>query len=448
MKRVPRKQEVHMEWWVSLALIVGGLIFILLLGFPVAFGFLLTDLIFTAYLMGKSGLEVLTVQIYASLASFVLSPAPMFILMGELMFHSNLASDTLDVLDRWLSWIPGRLSVLAAVSGTIFAATSGSSMANTAMLGTVLVPEMKRRGYSTFMSVGPIIGIGGLAMLIPPSALAVIFASVAQISVGRVLIGGVVPGVLLGMIFCVFIILCAVIKPSCAPNFHTEPTPFSMKLYLTLKYLVPVGIIIFSVLGLIFLGVATPTEAAAFGALATLIINILMGRFNWRMLKASMKGSLEVTAMVLMIVAASKTFSTVLAFTNATDSMVALVNGLAISPYAVLVAMQVIVVVLGCLMDPVSIMLITIPIFMPIIAALGFDPIWFAVIMLVNLEMGNMTPPFGMLIFVMQGVTPKDVTYEEIVWATVPYMLFDILVMAMIIVWPQLALWLPRVVGE
>jgi len=437
-----------MEWWASLSLIVGCLIFILLLGFPVAFAFLLTDVVFTSYLMGTSGLQVLTLQVYASLASFVLSPVPMFILMGELMFHSNLAKDTLDVLDRWLSRIPGRLSILAAVSGTIFAATSGSSLANTAMLGTVLLPEMRKRGYSVFMSVGPIIGVGGLAMLIPPSALAVIFASIAQISVGQVLMGGVVPGVMLGAIFCVFIVVCAMIKPSCAPNFHTEPTPFSRKLILTFKYLVPVGIIIFSVLGLIFLGVATPTEAAALGALATLIVNIFMGRFNSRMLRASMKGSLEVTAMVLMIVAASKTFSTVLAFTNATDGMVEVVKELAVHPLVILVAMQVIVVILGCLMDPVSIMLITLPLFMPIVTALGFDPIWFAVIMLVNLEMGNMTPPFGMLIFVMQGVAPKDVTYEKIVWATVPYMLFDVLIMVMMFVWPQIALWLPTYVGS
>lgn len=437
-----------MEWWASLSLIVGGLIFILLLGFPVAFAFLLTDFIFTAYLMGTSGLQVLNLQIYSSLASFVLSPAPMFILMGEFMYHSNLANETLDVLDRWLTWIPGRLSILAAVSGTLFAATSGSSLANTAMLGTVLVPEMRKRGYSTFMSVGPIIGVGGLAMLIPPSALAVIFASVAQISVGQVLMGGVIPGVMLGGIFCIFIVLCALISPSSAPDYRTEATPLSLKLLLTIKYLVPVGIIIFSVLGLIFLGVATPTEAAALGALATLLVNVFMGRFNWRMLKASMKGSLEVTAMVLMIVAASKTFSTVLAFTNATEGMVELVKGLAVNPILIIVAMQIIVVILGCLMDPVSIMLITIPIFMPILTALNFDPVWFAVMMMVNLEMGNMTPPFGMLIFVMQGVTPKDVTYEQIVRAAFPYMFFDLLVIAMIMVWPQIALWLPKTLGE
>jgi tripartite ATP-independent transporter DctM subunit len=436
-----------MEWWALLSLIVGTLIFILLLGFPVAFAFLLTDVIFTVYLMGTPGLEVLTLQVYASLASFVISPAPMFILMGEFMFHSNLANDTLDVLDRWLHRIPGRLSILAAVSGTIFAATSGSSLANTAMLGTVLIPEMRKRGYSTFMSVGPIIGAGGLAILIPPSVLAVIFASIAQISVGGVLMGGVIPGVMLGALFCVFIILCAVIKPSCAPSFHTEPTPLSKKLALSFKYLVPVGLIIFAVLGMMFLGLATPTEAAALGALATVVVDIFMGRFNWRMLKASMKGTLEVTAMVFMIIAASKTFSSVLAFTNSTEAMVELVKGFAVHPIVILVGMQAIVAILGCLMDPVSIMMITLPVFMPIVNGLGFDPIWFAVIMMVNLEMGNITPPFGMLLFVMQGVTPEDVTFEKIVWASVPYMLFDVLVMAMIIVWPPIALWVPRITG-
>ena len=434
-----------MEWWAALALIVGSLIAILLIGFPVAFAFLVVDIIFILYQQGFAGLEVLTQQFYTSLASFVLSPAPMFILMGEFMFHSNLANDTLDCLDRWLHRLPGRLSLLAAVSGTIFAATSGSTLANTAMLGTVLIPEMRKRGYSTFMSVGPIIGVGGLAMLIPPSTLAVIFASIAQISVGKVLMGGVIPGVMLGGIFCIFIILCAVIKPACAPKFHSEPTPLAVKVALTFKYLIPVGFIIFSVLGMIFLGLATPTEAAALGALATLIVDLVMGRLSWRMIRASMKGSLEVTAMIFMIVAASKTFSAVLGYTNATDAMVEVIKGVEMAPIVILIAMQLIVVFLGCLMDPVSIMMITLPIFMPIVTSLGFDPIWFAVIMLVNLEMSQMTPPFGILVFVMQGVTPKDVTYGNIVWASVPYMLFDVLVMALIMIWPAIAIWLPSV---
>jgi tripartite ATP-independent transporter DctM subunit len=437
-----------MEWWGVLSILVGTLIVILLMGFPVAFAFLLTDVIFTIYLQGISGLQVLTLQVYTSIASFVLSPAPMFILMGEFMFHTNLANDTLDCLDRWLHRIPGRLGVLAAVSGTIFAATSGSSMANTAMLGTVLIPEMRKRGYSTFMSVGPIIGAGGLAILIPPSALSVIFASIAQISVSGVLIGGAIPGVILGAMFCVFIIGCAVIKPSCAPSYHTAPTPFVQKAALTLKYLVPVGFIIFSVLGMMFLGLATPTEAAALGALATIIVAVAMGRFSFKMLKASVMGTLEVTVMVFMIVAASKTFSSVLAFTNATDGMVAMITSLEVNRYVILIAMQVIVGILGCLMDPVSIMMVTLPIFMPIINSLGFNPIWFAVMMMVNLEMGNITPPFGMLLFVMQGVTRGEISFYDIVKAAAPYMLFDMIIITAIMIFPAIALWLPSLVGQ
>jgi tripartite ATP-independent transporter DctM subunit len=437
-----------MEWWGVLSTLIGTLIVILLMGFPVAFAFLLTDVIFTIYLMGFSGLQVLTLQVYTSIASFVLSPAPMFILMGEFMFHTNLANDTLDCLDRWLHRLPGRLGVLAAVSGTIFAATSGSSMANTAMLGTVLIPEMRKRGYSTFMSVGPIIGAGGLAILIPPSALSVIFASIAQVSVSGVLIGGVIPGVMLGAMFCVFIISCAVIKPSCAPSYHTEPTPFVQKAALTFKYLVPVGFIIFAVLGMMFLGLATPTEAAALGALATIIVAVAMGRFSFKMLKASVMGTLEVTVMVFMIVVASKTFSSILAFTNATDGMAAMITGLEVNRYVILIAMQVIVGILGCLMDPVSIMMVTLPIFMPIINSLGFNPIWFAVMMMVNLEMGNITPPFGMLLFVMQGVTRGEISFYDIVKAAAPYMLFDIIIIAAIMIFPGIALWLPSLVGQ
>jgi len=184
------------------------------------------------------------------------------------------------------------------------------------------------------------------------------------------------------------------------------------------------------------------------GLIGVVFSNLLYGRLDWPMLKASLRGSLEVTAMVFIIIAASKTFSSLLAFTNATDGLVDMITGVELHPTVILLFMQVIVAFMGCLMDPLSIMMITLPVFMPISAGLGFDPIWFAVLMLINLEMGQMTPPFGMLIFVMQGVAPKDVRYEQIVWATVPYMLFDVLIMAMLIKWPVIALWLPKITGQ
>jgi tripartite ATP-independent transporter DctM subunit len=435
-----------MEWWAVLLFFICGLVFFLLLGFPIAFSFLLMDVISIAVFMGMAGLRHLNLHIFTSLSTFVVTPVPLFIFMGELMYHSNLAYETLDILDRWLGRIPGRLGLLAAMSGTMFAATSGSTMANTAMLGTVLLPEMRKRGYSKHMSIGPIIGVGGLAMLIPPSALAVILASIGQISVSGILLAGTVPGVVLGLMFGLYIVIHSWLNPKHAPRFHSEPTPLRTKLFLTAKYMLPMGFIIFMVLGLIILGVATPTEAAATGVLATMLVNIAYRRFTLKMLADSLKGSLEVTVMVFMIIAASKTFSSILSFTGASSGLVDMVKGLDVHPIIILVAMQVIVALMGCFMETVSIMMISLPVFMPICNVLGFDPIWFGVLMLINLEMGQMTPPFGMLLFVMQGVAPKDVTYGDIVQASAPYIFFDVLVMAMIIAWPPLALWLPSVV--
>jgi tripartite ATP-independent transporter DctM subunit len=437
-----------MEWWMVLTFFLGGLVFVLLMGFPVAFSFLLMDLLGILVFMGVPGLKNVTLNIFSSLSIFTLTPVPLFILMGELMYHSHVADIALDIMDRWLGRVPGRLGVLAAVSGTIFAATSGSSMANTAMLGTVLLPQMRKRGYSVSMSVGPIIGSGGLAMLIPPSALAVILASIAGISVGGLLLGGTIPGVLLGAMFAAYIILRAWLQPSCAPNYAVPHTPFGEKMMLTLKRLLPIGFIIFAVIGVISLGLATPTEAAACGTIATFIVTLVYRCFNWQVLKASLKGSVEIWVMVFMIIGASSAFSMILAYTGASKGLTGLVENLNVHPMLILIAMQLIVVFMGCFMDGVSIMMICLPVFMPLSNALGFDPVWFGVLFLINIELGQLTPPFGMLLFVMKGVAPKDITMEQIIWASVPYMFFDILIMALIMIWPGIALWLPRLAGQ
>jgi tripartite ATP-independent transporter DctM subunit len=435
-----------MEWWMVLTFFLGGLIILLLARFPVAFAFFLMNLLGILVFMGSPGLKNITLGIFSSLSIFTITPVPLFILMGELMFHSHVADIALDIMDRWLGRVPGRLGVLAAVSGTIFAATSGSTMANTAMLGTVLLPEMRKRGYSVSMSVGPIIGSGGLAMLIPPSALAVILASIGGISVGGLLMAGVIPGVLLGGMFAAYIILMAWWKPSCAPNYEVPPTPFREKVVLTIKHLLPIGFIIFAVIGVIILGLATPTEAAASGTIATFIVTLLYRCFSWQVLKASLKGSVEIWVMVFMIIAASSTFSMILAYTGASRGLLGLIEGLQVHPILILIAMQLIVGFMGCFMDGVSIMMICLPVFMPISNTLGFDPVWFGVLFLINIEMGQLTPPFGMLLFVMKGVAPKDITMDQIIWAAIPYMIFDILVMAIIMVWPPVALWLPSMV--
>ena len=194
---------------------------------------------------------------------------------------------------------------------------------------------------------------------------------------------------------------------------------------------------------MIIAGLATPTEAAASGTIATFIVTLVYRCFNWQVLKASLKGSIEIWVMVFMIIAASSTFSMILAYTGASKGLLGLIEGLDVHPIFVLIGMQLIVGFMGCFMDGVSIMMICLPVFMPISSTLGFNPVWFGVLFLINIELGQLTPPFGMLLFVMKGVAPEDIKMEEIIWAAVPYMIFDILIMAMIILWPSIALWLP-----
>jgi tripartite ATP-independent transporter DctM subunit len=367
--------------------------------------------------------------------------------MGELMFHSGIANSTIDVIDKWLGRLPGRLSLLAAGAGVLFAALSGSTLANTAMLGTVLLPEMQRRGYKTSMSVGPIIGVGGLAMLIPPSSLAVVLASIGHMSVGKILVAGVIPGLLLGVLIASYIVVRCWLNPSLAPRYDVAPVTLMKKITGTIKYVIPLGFIIFMVLGLMLLGVATPTEAAATGALATILVTTVYKRLSWKMIKASMIGTLEISIMVFMIIAASNSFSSILAYTGATRGLLGLVEGLNVPPLLILIGMQLIVFVMGTFMETISIMMVCIPIFMPIVQMLGFDPIWFGVLMLINFETGFITPPFGMLLFVMKGVAPDDLNIKEICYAAAPFILCEIAAMVMIIAWPEIALWLPSLLS-
>lgn len=434
-----------MEWWAILSFFILALLIVLASGFPIAFGFLLINLVGILLFMGPMGLQQMTLQIFSSLSTFTLTPIPLFILMGELMFHSGIANNTIDVVDKWLGRIPGRLSLLAAGTGVLFAALSGSTLANTAMLGTVLLPEMRRRGYKSSMSVGPIIGVGGLAMLIPPSSLAVVLASIGHISVGKILIGGVIPGVLLGVLTAIYVVVRCWLDPSLAPRYEVARTSFLQKIAGTIKYVLPLGFIVFMVLGLMLLGVATPTEAASTGALATLMVTAVYRRLTWKMMKASLIGTLDISIMVFMIIAGSNTFSSLLAFTGATRGLLSVVENLNVAPLVVLIGMQFIVFVMGTFMETISIMMICMPIFMPIVKMLGFDPVWFGVLMLVNFETGFITPPFGMLLFVMKGVAP-DLSIKEICYAAAPFILIEILAMAMIIVWPELVLWLPNLV--
>ncbi len=433
-----------MEWWLIILLLIGGLLFLLVLGFPVAFSFLLINFIGAyAFMGGERGLSLATQQIFSSLTSFTLAPIPLFIFMGELMLHSGMAARTLDVIDKWVGRLPGRLSLLVIVGGTLFSTLSGSTIANTAMLAETMGPEMRARGYKKPMILGPIVGVGGLAMLIPPSALAVVYASIAQISVGKVLIAGALPGLLLAFFYLSYVVLRCFLQPSVAPAYDVAVHSLSEKISESLKYVLPLGLIFFMVLGVIFVGIATPTEAAATGAVGSLILAGVYGGLNAQVLKKALTGTLRVTVMVFMIISASQTYSAILAFTGATNAMVKAVSGLALPPIATIMIMMVILLILGTFMEQVSMMMITVPIFMPIIESFGYDPIWFALLVLLNIEMGMSTPPFGMLLFVMKGSAPEGTSLQEIITAAVPFLGCDLLLLILLMVFPSIVLFLP-----
>lgn len=433
-----------MEWWVLLILLLGGLIALMVIGLPVAFSFFVMTMIFMFALMGgQQGLNTLMLSMFDSLTKFNLTAIPFFLLLGEVLFHSGLASRTIDVLSKWLGPIPGRLSVITLLAGGLFAALSGSTVANTAMFGTLMAPEMRNRGYSKGLTLGPIMGSGALAMIIPPSSLAVLLGSLAKVSIGGLLIGAIFPGLVLLSLFLVYTMVRAFLNPSLAPKYQVETADTRDKIISVIRDLVPMFIIVFLVTGLILVGVATPTEAAAVGSFGAVVLAASFGVLTRDVMRKSILGTLKVSAMILTIIAGSSAFSQILAYSGASRELVKIVLGWGASPLTVLLIMLGIVVVMGCFMEQVSIMMITIPIFMPIVGAMGIHPIWFTVLMLVCLEIGQLTPPFGLALFVMKGVAPKDISMTDVYKAATPFVACNFIGVALIIAFPALATWLP-----
>ena len=433
-----------MEWWSILLIIFSALVILFILGVPVAFAFLFVNVI-AVYVFwgGGAGLSQMILSIYESVTIFALLPVPLFVLMGEVMFRSGIAPRMMDVLDKWLGRLPGRLSLLAVGGGTLFAALSGSAMAGAAMLGSVLVPEMEKRGYKKPMSLGPILGSGGLAIMIPPSALGVLLAALGRFSVGRFLIAIIVPGLIMALLYGAYVVGRCWLQPELAPSYAVPPTSLLQKIRATLRYVLPLSSIVFLVVGLIFLGIATPTEAAALGALGCLALALIYRGLNWEILKISITGTLQVTIMMLMILTGSTAFAQILAYTGASQGLVEFALSIPLPPICVLIAMQIVLLIMGTFMEPLTIMMVTLPIFMPIVEKLAFNPLWFGAIMLLNMEMATTSPPFGLVLFVMKGVAPPGTTMGDIYKAGLPFLACDAVAMALMMVFPGLVLWLP-----
>ncbi len=434
-----------MVWWIILIILFVSLIIFLLTGFPVAFSFMLLNVIGVLWFWGGSaGFRQLVLGIDNSLTSFTLVPIVLFVLMGEIMMHSGIGLKCMDVLDKWMGRFPGRLALLSVAAGTLFSALSGSAMASTAMLGSVLTKKMEDKGYERKMAMGPLMASGGIAILIPPSALAVFLASVGQISVSRLLMAGVVPGLVLAVMYTIYIVLTCIFKPGTAPTYEVEKISLKIKFILLLKYVVPVFLIIFLVIGTMILGIATPSESAALGALGAFAVSLFYkDGVTRQMIKNTFKGTIKVSLMLLMIIAGANAFSQILSFSGASRGLVAFISQLEVPNIVIIIAMQLIIFLLGCFIEPGAIIMITVPIFMTIVKTIGANPVWFAAIALINLQVGFMTPPFGMLLFTMKGVAPKSATMGEIYQSAIPFILICVLLIVLLFVLPDIALILP-----
>jgi tripartite ATP-independent transporter DctM subunit len=281
------------------------------------------------------------------------------------------------------------------------------------MLGSVLLPEMEKRGYKNPMTLGPLLGSAGLDIMIPPSALGVILAILGRFSVGKFLVAITLPGLLMAGLYVIYIVVRCRLQPHLAPPYDVTLTPFSEKVRLTIYYVLPLGTVFFLAIGLIFLGIATPTEAAAMGAMGCLILAIFYRKLSLKVFRESLLGTMQVTVMIYMIFTGSTAFAQILAYTGAAQGLVELSVGLPFSPLMVLISMQLVLLIMGCFMEPVSILMVTMPIFMPITKIIGFDPIWFRTIMLLTCKWQPFRP-FGILLFVLKGVSPPHVTMGDV----------------------------------
>lgn len=433
-----------MEWWVFLSGFFVGLTTLMLIGIPVAIAFLLVNMV-GVYLLwgGFGGFNQLVLSIDSSISTFILVPIPMFILMGSIMFHSGVAMRMIKVIDQWLGFISGRLAVLTVGAGAVLATLTGVAMGSVAMLGSTLTPEMEKRGYARSLAIGPVLGSGALAILIPPSTLAIVLASVGGFSVAKTLVAIVVPGILLALMYVTYIVIRVKLRPEDAPQYEVEQVSLRVKIRDTFLYLLPPLSIIVLIIGGIFSGVATPTESAALGTFAAFVLAACYGELSPAKLKLSLLSATKLTVMILIILTGSASFSQLLSFSGATSAITSWATALDVSSITLMMMMMFLVLVIGMFIEQTSIVLVTMPIFLPIIHAMGWDPIWFAVVMMVNLELATITPPAGLSLFVMKGVAPPDTTMGDIYRAALPFILINILLMAIMIAFPQIALWLP-----
>lgn len=424
-----------MEWYYASILLASGLIIALLSNIPIAFSFGILNLIAAYFLFGSmDALSFLVQAAFSSAANIHLAAIPFFLLMGTLFVRTGLSGIVLDAVDRILSGIPASGCYVVVGSGALYGALMGASVASTAVMGATLLPELKNRGYSNALAIGPILGSGTLSNLIPPSIGAVLIGSLAGISIGDLLLAGLLPAAFIILLFCVYLYFKAR-NSGLAP----QEQGASLKVRLSgVVMLMPLVIPVFCVTGVIYLGIATPTEASACGAVATFMVAVFYGKVNWTKLKESVIDAVEVSAMILLIVASAKAYSQILAITGISSGISETLAVIAPTGVVAVIIILAVVLLLGCFMDQASVIFVTIPLVIQAIFALDINPVWFGVLFSMVVGIGGITPPFGLNLFVLKAVAPPDVRLSEIYKICVPYIAIEMAVVAILLLFPNL----------
>ena len=418
------------------------LLALLLLSIPVAATLAVLGLtvggIFSEYPLYKAIGEIS----WTASTDFILLAIPLYVLLGEILLHAGIAERTYKALDRWLSWLPGGLMHANIGTSAMFAATSGSSVATAATITTVALPQARKYGYGESLFAGSIAAGGTLGILIPPSINLIVYGFLTNTSIPRLFMAGIVPGILLSFLFMLCILVACLIKPSLTSGKHiaTWNERFS-----SLKDLLPVMFIFFIVIGSIYAGFATPTESAALGVIAALILAATHKKLNLKTLTGIMEGTMRTTAMIMLILMAAYFLNFILASIGLTDKLTVFVNNLGLSPFNTLLVIIGLYVVLGFFVETLSLMVITIPIIAPVIVDLGYDLIWFGVLLILLIEMALITPPVGLNLYVVQGVRQRG-SISEVMIGSIPFVIMIALMIAILVMFPNMALFLTQFV--
>ncbi len=422
-----------------LLFLAGSLVLVLGAGIWIGLALMIIGYVGIAAFAPAPPLTVLGTTIWSSVSSWTLAALPLFIWMGEILFRTRISEDMFRGLAPWVGGLPGRLMHVNVVGCGIFAAVSGSSAATSATIGRMALPELRKRGYDEGMAIASLAGAGTLGLLIPPSIIMIVYGVAAEVSIVRLFIAGVIPGLLLMVLFSGYIALWAMLNPKRTPP-PDPKTTFAERLKASAS-LIPVVLLIVAVIASIYLGIATATEAAVVGVVGALALSKWSGTLTWKSFTASLLGATRLSCMITLIIAGAAFLTSMMAYTGVPKALAAQIAGMGVNPYMLLALLTVLYIVLGCFIDGISMIVLTTAVVLPVIQAAGFDLVWFGIFIVIVVEMAQITPPVGFNLFVLQGLTGRSIFYVAKV--TLPFFLLMMLSVVLLAAFPGLATWLP-----